>query len=278
LTDPSGHSWLSKNLDKAGSWAGKHKEFVGLAWQALDPLSGSAYLGSFRNGRAILAGQVIAAASFGLGGTSVGWGAVSGEISSAYAARQTNGNMLMSVIRGGLEGAATSAAFSQISSSKLHWTYKALGKSAMSAGLTKMHGGDPGSVWMAAGITFAGEAANSYFSKTVGYGVDPTPGSPLETEDFTYVPNERGQPPPKLDVFGSNVRGETGFWHQGSPAMRSLSMIPGMQAVSQVHDAWTNIHTGFWYNLFSMPPAFVVSYTAQISGAWVPLLPNLLGQ
>src|SRR5581483_6511913 len=141
LTDPSGHSWLSSAINKVGQWVGQHREFSGLTWQTFDPFFGSAYLASFENGRSILAGQVIAAGSFGFGGTAVGWGAVSGEISSAYIARKTGADMMAATIRGGVEGAAISATFSGLSNTSASWVVKGLEKSAISAGLTAAQGG-----------------------------------------------------------------------------------------------------------------------------------------
>ncbi|MCG3204841.1 MAG: hypothetical protein KCHDKBKB_01558 [Elusimicrobia bacterium] len=280
--DPTGHSWLSKSINKAGNWIGQHKEFAGLTFQAFDPFLGSAYLASFDNGRAILAGQAIAAASFGVGGPAVGWGAVSGELSSAYIARRTGGNMLTSVIRGGLEGAAISGAFSGIGNTNANWVVKGMGKSAISAGLAKAHGADPRGVWTAAGLTFGAEAANAYFTRSVGYGADPTPGVPLDSPNHSYpIGPGNYRPPAGTDVFGSNDAVGGGFWHQGSPAMRAASAVPGMQSVSQIHDTWMNAqHVSNAYlfgnqavaNIITMPPAFVTSYAAQFSGPWAPVI------
>jgi len=282
LTDPSGHSWLSNIVNKAGNWIGQHREFSGLVFQTFDPFFGSAYLASFGNGRDILAGEVIAAGSFGFGGPQVGWGAVSGELSSAYVARKTGSNMMNAVVRGGLEGAAISEIFSQISATNSPWEEKAVEKSAISAIVTAAEGGNPKSIERSAGLTFASEAANSYFTSTVGYAPNPSPGLAQPDGSYYYDASVCSQPPPGTNVWGVDEGPNGNIWHdtwiQGGPVSTVANLIPGQNALAELHDTWLN--TGFMgsmppvvQNFASMPLAFATSYAAEFAGPWAPVIP-----
>ncbi len=108
LTDPSGHSWLSKQVHKVNHWA-DNNPLGAFAAQSFFPFIGTSLLTRTETGRNIIAGEIIIGTAIGtlmMGGPA--WsGAMSGELIGGYSAYQSNGSVLNGVVVGGAVGAGT---------------------------------------------------------------------------------------------------------------------------------------------------------------------------
>jgi len=112
--DPTGHSWLSHEIDKVNHWA-DHNAVGSTIIGSLFPSIGIPLMDRTNTGRDILAGAIIVGTSLALpGGGAVAWGALSGELVGGYSAYQAGGSILSGVAVGGTVGAGTGYLGSQI--------------------------------------------------------------------------------------------------------------------------------------------------------------------
>jgi hypothetical protein len=112
LTDPSGYSWLSHEVDKVNHWA-DHNPVGSILIAAVCPTIGIPLMVRTSTGRDTLAGAIVVATIIGTAGaatpawTAAGWGALSGEAVGGYSAYRSDGSILSGVGVGGAVGAGT---------------------------------------------------------------------------------------------------------------------------------------------------------------------------
>ena len=108
LTDPTGHSWVSTQVNKINSWADKNP-WGAFAVQQFSSIIGTALLTRTETGRHIIAGEIIVGTAAGAAvfGGPVWSGALSGELTGGYSAYRSGGSILSGVAVGGVVGAGT---------------------------------------------------------------------------------------------------------------------------------------------------------------------------
>ncbi len=279
LTDPSGHSWLSKNLRATARFVSKHNETFGLGLQMFGPLGllgGGSILYQSEGGRNILAAEAIIGAAVGTwycGGCGAGWGAVSGGIAGGYMSHKQGGEYLGGVISGGLQGAATGALFQSLDQAQIPWYARIIGKGHAGGMITAMNGGryETGFVYTAGAASIS-----EMFRANTTYSPDASPGE--YTENGYYIKGSNGESPEGFSVFGHNreiLPGEKpGFFDQAGTGNRIANNIPGMNAVSQIHDKWTNnmgARLNLMTNFGSMIPSVPMAYGGLLGGQWAPI-------
>ncbi len=270
FNDPEGHSWLKGQFQK--NFASSS-----LLLQSVDVFSGSAMLASKPEGQAILIGQAMTGASFGLGsaigvGASAGWGALSGSAISHFFAQASGVDPRTAVFWGALEGAATSTAFSGVDSSMN--VFLAMGVKGTASGfISQAHGGN---FWTAFAAQAIATGANGIYRHFLGYNADPSPAPALDREEgYSYVADNMGRGTIGRDVFGANdplklnPGDKVPLAHQGSLLMRGISSVPGADATAQLHDVFRNLYNAG--NVPSMFPALFITGPAIFSSSLSPV-------
>ena len=209
------------------------------------------------------------------------WGPASCAGASAYLTRLNGGSIQQALIAGAVTY-ASSVAYGEVNTG--NWATDALATGAIGGTASSLTGGS-----FARGFEFAagGSLLESGYEYYVQHAPDWGSGQSYSTPNvdcadpssncynFTadgHIPEDDWN----KNTFGFNrelTGGSGDCWVQSGACSVFFDQVPGLQAVSQLHDTWMNsLSPGF--NFISMPFAAGLSYGALVGGSYylVPFL------
>jgi len=207
------------------------------------------------------------------------WGPASCAGASAYLTRLNGGSIQQALIAGAVTY-ASSVAYGEVNTG--NWATDALATGAIGGTASSLTGGS-----FARGFEFAaaGSLATSAYEYYAGHdpgwgpGEDrPAGGACGDPGSSCYDPVDGRVPEDYYNVntFGNNLPltgGDGDCFYQSGACSMVLDKVPGLQAVSQLHDNWMiNLPSSF--NFITMPFAAGLSYGALVGGSYY-LLPFL---
>lgn len=209
------------------------------------------------------------------------WGPFSCAGASAYLTR-LNGGTIRQAFIAGVVTYASSVAYGEVNTG--NWATDALAIGAIGGTASSVTGG---TFWRGFEFAAGGSLIESGYKYYVQHAPDWGPGQSYPTPNvscsdpasncynFTadgHIPEEDYS----KNTFGFNrmlTGGSGDCWVQSGACSAFFDHVPGLQAVSQLHDVWMNsLSSGF--NFISMPFAAGLSYGALVGGSYhlVPLL------
>ncbi len=263
-TDPTGH-WSLKNL-----WKAVKQVVVVAVIIAAAAVTYGAVAGAL--GAGFLGGGFIGSVATGAIA-----GAAAGFVGGATGATLAGANSSQ-IWRAGLAGARTGAIAGAVAGG-ISWGGAQLGAPA---DLTRMvaggagnsaNGGNFESIVQSMLFVGVGIAMEHIYTSIVGYDVDANAGGDAVRKGDTQVPNigrnnigTQGNPVPKPSDWQ--------YWltaREGSLLSKALNLIPGVNAVSGVHDTFQINLDGMWREVLNVPgmvPAVFIT-----AGALIPAVP-----
>ena len=225
---------------------------------------------------------VAAAAVAGVGLTGAAATVASGAIAGA-ASGFVGGTVSTGSVKGGLKAAVGGAVFGGISGHfGSTWNLQRVATQATAGGAVSELGGGK----FKDGFAMAGLAASAryLYNSVVQYDIDPSAGGPASAKTINQRPvaganniGIQGKPPDPSWIDKDMFLGIN--WGEGGGVSRALNRIPGVNAVSGLHDIFqvemdNVLFPGArdWFNVPGMLPASVISYTALLDGPGMPAL------
>jgi RHS repeat-associated protein len=272
LTDPSGHSWLSKFFHRAiapvlrvvvpivtvvvSIAAAVAQQYWAIPIVAA---AGSAAETALNHGNAA---QILESAGIGAGAAGlalgVGWAANATLASITSPALAEFGSTVAAAGAGGFAQGAGQAR-------------------VMGASWSEAFRSGYQTAAVAAGTAAVASAASAFYNETVSFKPNPLPGDTLNPgmpDEGVYKWNSLGQPPSGMAVFGSNVPLTGDFWadvwKQGGFIGKLGNSLFSGNAIAALHDTWVNQMTmsgtfNQFNNISTMFPALVVTEAALLS-------------
>jgi RHS repeat-associated protein len=204
------------------------------------------------------------------------WGQAWGcSAASAYLTRLNGGSLLQSAEAGFF----AYTLYDGIAPDATSWYGRAFERAVVEGGIVGAMGGD---YTRGFEFAFAGSALNDWYTGTVGHNADWSPGENQVAYNVPcgdpgsncYEALSKGQIPQDWwtkNTWGNNeyLQGNgtlTDCFTQSGPCSRVADQVPGMQALSQLHDTWLNPGgiLPHWLNFPSMPFAAGITYGALI--------------
>ena len=203
------------------------------------------------------------------------WGGPYGcAAANAYLTRLDGGSMDQALLAGALSYASyqLNGEVDQYESD-LGKLGTAAGRGLIAGGISSAEGGSfAKSFELAAGFQLADDAYEDYTHHAAGWagGDVMQSGIPCGGQGSNcYIPDADGSVPQSywnIDTFGLNqeLPLSGGCWYQSGACSAFLDQVPGLQAVSQLHDSWMNVLSWKW-NFPAMLPAAAITYGALLN-------------